>query len=234
MDSTLFQQKSVNIRYTIAPTAPATAPSAPSGPLTLGAKVGIVVGGIIFLLVIAGVTIICCGKRRRRRNLAERVRRMKEYEPPFGPRSPTRVPVRPKWATKGDDEDIRQVGTAHSEYAGDSKHGFSPYTSETESPVTYPSDKVAFSPYSSQYSSPVSAREGLLPSQSWDWKLHSKDPSGGQDQAYEMDKVRMHDKVVEDQRRQEEWMNEGAQKGYTATPLIRPPAASKTRGSDYV
>lgn len=45
-----------------------------SGGLSLGAKIGIAVGALLFLLVLAGITIICTGRRRRRAFLAQKAR----------------------------------------------------------------------------------------------------------------------------------------------------------------
>jgi hypothetical protein len=71
LSGTLFSSTVVNITN---PSASPTSTFTPSTGLTLGAKIGIVVAGLIVLLVITGFCIIWRGKRRRRRVLAEKAR----------------------------------------------------------------------------------------------------------------------------------------------------------------
>jgi hypothetical protein len=60
-----------------------------SGGLSLGAKIGIAVGALLWLLVTAGVVIICTGRRRRRRFLAQKARLS------YGGGDPSKAPFSP-------------------------------------------------------------------------------------------------------------------------------------------
>ena len=146
--------------------------------MSLGTRIGIAIGGLCVLLAAIGFTIVCCGKRRRRAKIAERQRRAEEYTG-FG--SMNRVLPAPRVTTKWE-SNMSEV--------------------QEESPMSanaYLNDKHGFSPYSSQYNSPVSARDAVAPQQ-WEWP---------QQQGYEMEKVRSVgtpvDKEAEDQRLHQEW-----------------------------
>lgn len=164
--------------------------------MSLGTRIGIAIAGICVLLALIGTTIVCCGKRRRRARLAERQRRAEEYTG-FG--STNRVLPAPRLTTKWESNmsDVRE-----------------------ESPMSanaYLNDKNGFSPYSSQYNSPISARDAMAPQQ-WEWP---------QQQGYEMEKVRSAgtpvDKEQEDQRLHQEWAMEAATRGFTVSPTMPPP-----------
>ncbi|KFZ23399.1 hypothetical protein V502_02122 [Pseudogymnoascus sp. VKM F-4520 (FW-2644)] len=164
--------------------------------MSLGTRIGIAIGGLCVLLALIGITIVCCGKRRRRARLAERQRRADEYTG-FG--STNRVLPAPRVTTKWE-----------SNMSG----------VQEESPMSanaYLNDKPGFSPYSSQYNSPVSARDAVAPQQ-WEWP---------QQQGYEMEKVRSAgtpvDKEQEDQRLHQEWAMEAATRGFTVSPTMPPP-----------
>lgn len=206
LDGSLFGTDYVNVTYGFnlvnSPTS-----STPTT-MNLGTRIGIAIGSICALLALIGITIVCCGKRRRRARLAERARRAEEYND-FG--SMQRVLPTPrvttKWAT--------DMSTVQDE---------SPMTANT-----YLNDKHGFSPYSSRYNSPVSAREVPQPQQ-WEWPMQSansvKNLAQGQ-QGYEMEKVRGGasvvtpvDKEQEDQRLHEEWAMEAAARGFTVAPVM--------------
>ena len=105
------------------------------GPLTLGAKVGIAIGGFVLLLALAGFCVVWNGKRRRRAHL----RRIGEK---YG---------RSGWPTSPQDNQGEMFETPVSQRP---LRGWddSPTSAHTES--TFPR---YFSPYSSQFNSPVSA-----------------------------------------------------------------------------
>ncbi|KAK6086241.1 hypothetical protein SCUP234_02454 [Seiridium cupressi] len=115
------------------PTASVT-PSGPSGPLTLGAIVGVAIGGVAFILGVLGFCIVMNGKRRRRAYLHRREEQRKNWPSPGGAGEMFETPVSQR-PLRGWDE--------------------SPISATTD--ATYPR---YFSPYSSQYNSPVSAVEG--------------------------------------------------------------------------
>ncbi|KFY10482.1 hypothetical protein V492_05002 [Pseudogymnoascus sp. VKM F-4246] len=168
--------------------------------MSLGTRVGIAIGGICVLFAAIGITIVCCGKRRRRARMAERQRRAEEYTG-FG--STNRVMPAPRLTTKWE-----------SNMSGVME----------ESPMsanTYLNDKHGFSPYSSQYNSPVSARDAVAP-QKWDWP---------QQQGFEMEKTRTPvDKEQEDQRLHQEWAMEAATRGFTVAPTMNlPPPPPRAR-----
>lgn len=164
--------------------------------MSLGTRIGIAIGGICFLLALIGITIVCCGRRRRRAKIAERQRRAEEYTG-FG--SVNRVLPAPRVTTKWE-SDMSGV--------------------MEESPMSanaYLNDKHGFSPYSSQYNSPISARDVVAPQQ-WEWP---------QQPGFEMDRVRTAgtpvDKEQEDQRLHQEWAMEAATRGFTVSPMMPPP-----------
>jgi hypothetical protein len=107
-----------------------------SSSFTLGAKVGIAVGGLLLVLAIAGFCIVWNGKRRRRAFLRRLEARTggKGWPTPSTNAEMFETPVSQR-ALRGWDD---SPSSAHTE-----KH-FPPY----------------FSPYQSQYNSPVSAVEG--------------------------------------------------------------------------
>ncbi|KPM41311.1 hypothetical protein AK830_g5239 [Neonectria ditissima] len=119
------------------------------GPINLGAKVGIAIGGLVFVLTILGCGIVWNGKRRRRSFLRQlETKHGHEGWPaphPTGETHDTPLSQRP---LRGWDD--------------------SPM-SATTTEKTYPR---YFSPYSSQYNSPVSAQDGG-PSMQWPGAAHA-------------------------------------------------------------
>jgi hypothetical protein len=171
--------------------------------MSLGARIGIAIAGICVLLALIGTTIVCCGKRRRRAKLAERQRRAEEYTG-FG--STNRVLPAPRVTTKWESN----MSGVHEE---------SPMSANA-----YLNDKNGFSPYSSQYNSPVSARDAVAPQQ-WEWP---------QQHGYEMEKVSTVvtpvDKEQEDQRLHQEWAMEAATRGFTVSSSMgMPPPPPRAR-----
>ncbi|KOS19348.1 hypothetical protein ESCO_000422 [Escovopsis weberi] len=119
------------------------------GPLTLGGKVGIAIGCIIFVLMLAGMAVIWRGKKRRRQFLRK---------------------IETQYANTN-------TNTKHNEGGGEGGGGWPspqrdmgetplsqrPLRGWDDSPMTLSTEKTFpryFSPYSSQYNSPVSAQEG--------------------------------------------------------------------------
>jgi hypothetical protein len=127
----MFSSDTVTVT-TPTPTASIT-PSGPSGPLSLGAIVGVAIGGAVFILALLGFCIVMNGKRKRRAYLRRREEQKKNWPGPgAGEMFETPTSQRP---LRGWDE--------------------SPVSVTTD--ATYPR---YFSPYSSQYNSPVSAIDG--------------------------------------------------------------------------
>ncbi|KAI1856099.1 hypothetical protein JX265_011814 [Neoarthrinium moseri] len=115
------------------PTASVT-PSGPQGPLSLGAIVGIAIGGLALLLGVTGFCIVMNGKRRRKAYLRRREDQRKQWPSPGGAGEMFETPVSQR-----------------------------PLRGWDASPVSAATDRTYpryFSPYSSQYNSPVSAVEG--------------------------------------------------------------------------
>jgi hypothetical protein len=221
LDGSLFGADHVNVTYDATSDVSNPASSSNSGVMSLGTRIGIAIGGICTLLALIGITIVCCGKRRRRAKLAERQRRSAEYNG-FG--SGQRVLPAPRVTTKWESD----MGGLQEE---------SPMTANT-----YLNDKHGFSPYSSRYNSPISARDVPAPHQ-WEWPLPSANSvknlaaAGGQ-QGFEMEKVRSGgnnvvtpiDKEQEDQRLHQEWAMEAAARGFTVAPkqeMLPPPPRAR-------
>lgn len=138
-----------------------------SGPLTLGAKVGIAIGGTCLLLAAAGFCIVCNGRRRRRAYLRKLEMRQKDAG----------------WPHPG------SMSGAGGRGAGGGVVHRGPDMNETplsqkplrggwdDSPLSAtasdPSYGRYFSPYSSQYNSPVSASDTpAIPAQQWPQSFH--------------------------------------------------------------
>lgn len=120
-----------------------------SGPLNLGAKVGIAVGGLLVLLGTAGCCIVWNGRRRRRRFLRRLHEKATAPAAGSGPRY------------GGGAGDAEGAGS----WPSPQNHGETPMSQRPlrgwdDSPTerNRPSSRY-FSPYSSQYNSPVSAVE---------------------------------------------------------------------------
>lgn len=120
--------------------APTTLPGlespGPSGPLSLGAIVGVVIGGVVGLLALAGCCIVTVGKRRRREYLRRREEKMKHWPTPQMGGEMFETPTSQRPLRSWDESPI----SAHTDH-------------------TYPQYPQYYSPYSSQYNSPVSAAE---------------------------------------------------------------------------
>lgn len=109
-----------------------------NGPLSLGAKVGIAVGGIVLILALAGCGVVCNGKRRRKAFL----RRLEQRHGAQG------------WPHPQQNTDMFETPVSQKPLRGWEESPVSAQTESTEKPYTR-----YFSPYSSQYNSPVSAVE---------------------------------------------------------------------------
>lgn len=149
IQGSLFSSTSVNI--TTPSATPISTYTASTGGFTLGAKIGIVVAGIVVILVISGCCIIWRGKRRRRRVLAEKAKANGyEWQPKHGATSNS-----PKEQSGG---------------YFDSPQSQRPFANawghDDNSPASAV-EKAYFSPYSSQYTSPVSAHDRLVQAQEW-------------------------------------------------------------------
>jgi hypothetical protein len=155
------------------PTAVPTGTYTPSSStFTLGAKIGVAVGGIIVLLAIAGVCIIWRGKRRRRSFL---LRHQQEtgYAEWVAAQQHRSMPPTPSLPHDGgmSETNTGGVSAVSSRESGgrffDSPLSQRPLVSnmawgvpvrrEDESPA----EKAYFSPYTSQYNSPVSATDQI-------------------------------------------------------------------------
>ncbi|KAF7549844.1 hypothetical protein G7Z17_g6103 [Cylindrodendrum hubeiense] len=162
LDGTVFSAVKVNITE---PSAVATANPDwfDDGPITLGAKVGIAIGGLVFILVVLGCGIVWNGKRRRRAFL-------RQLESKHGHEG---------WPSPHQRE-MHETHESHETHATPLSQR--PLRGWDDSPMsatttekTYPR---YFSPYSSQYNSPVSAQDGG-PSMQWPGPTHpSHSPSG--------------------------------------------------------
>jgi len=134
------------------------------GGLTLGAKIGIVVGCVLVLMSTIGFCIIWNGRRRRRAALAkaQRASGYLEWQRSQYPSGTLGTP---------------QAGMVSSPFF-DSPASQRPLNKSWNQPISpeSPAEKVYFSPYSSQYNSPVSAVEG--PSHAGTWQMDKKLPVG--------------------------------------------------------
>ncbi|KAK4163618.1 centromere/microtubule binding protein cbf5-like protein [Cladorrhinum sp. PSN259] len=122
----------------------ATVPAPDYGPVSLGARVGIAFGGIVFILAIAGFCIVCNGKRRRRAFLRNLERRHGTNQ--GWPHPSTR------YGGNGGNGDMFETPVSQKALRGwENEH--SPISAITE--TTERSFPRYFSPYTSQFSSPV-------------------------------------------------------------------------------
>ncbi|KAF7561302.1 hypothetical protein G7046_g2839 [Stylonectria norvegica] len=141
-----------NVNATVASAVPTVDPDwFDHGAISLGGKVGIAIGGVVFLLVLAGFFIIWNGKRRRKaylRSLEDR-NAHKGWPSPHNPGEMRETPLSQRPLRGWDD---------------------SPQSANTD--VNFPR---YFSPYSSQYNSPVSALE--QPSMPWPDTAHAANHS---------------------------------------------------------
>ncbi|KND93574.1 hypothetical protein TOPH_01851 [Tolypocladium ophioglossoides CBS 100239] len=150
LDGNVFSSNQVNI------TAPTPTPSVnpewfDQGPLNLGAKVGIAIGGFVFLLVILGCGIVLNGRRRRKAYLRKLEATCVQQGWPS-----------PNAQARGDMAETPASQPAFREW-DDTPLSQQPLRGWDDSPMTASPEKpfpTYFSPYSSQYNSPVSAQDG--------------------------------------------------------------------------
>ncbi|KAK7959524.1 uncharacterized protein PG986_004378 [Apiospora aurea] len=119
----------------------------PPGPLSLGAIVGVVIGGVLAILAVMGCCVVWNGKRRRKAFLRKREEIHKTWPSPAAGSEMFQTPVSQRPLRNWDGSPVSQR----------------PLRSWDESPIsavtenTYPGRY--FSPYSSQFTSPVSAAD---------------------------------------------------------------------------
>jgi hypothetical protein len=209
LQGSLFSTTTVNV------TSPSASPSGTYTPsnakITLGAKIGIAVGGLILLLSILGGCIIWRGKNRRRSFLlrhqqqtgyadwvAQQQNRSTATTPGPGSMSQT-APGVGKDAEGGVffDSPLSQKPLVSNMAWGEPG---SPRRPEDESPA----EKVYFSPYTSHYNSPVSATDQIqVVGQQWPLdrkgstgafgtgkiRRRSKSPNGREENQFELQNV---------------------------------------------
>ncbi|POR37044.1 Uncharacterized protein TPAR_02737 [Tolypocladium paradoxum] len=150
LDGNVFSPTQVNITAPT-PTASVNPEWFDQGPLNLGAKVGIAIGGVALLLMILGCGIVLNGKRRRRAYL----RKLEAACAHQGWSSPNAQ-------GRGD---MAETPASQQPFRGwdDTPLSQQPLRGWDDSPMTASPGKpfpTYFSPYSSQYNSPVSAQDG--------------------------------------------------------------------------
>lgn len=133
-----------------------------SGPISLGAKVGIAIGGLCLILAITGFCIVCNGRRRRRAFLKKLEMRHKEsgWPHPFPGGVVHRGP------------DMNETPLSQKPLRGWDDSPQSATASE-------PSYARYISPYSSQHNSPVNGAESLAIAQQWPSAFHDQPMHGG-------------------------------------------------------
>jgi hypothetical protein len=157
----------VPINITTPTVAPLFTVPVDNSPISLGAKVGIAIGGVVFLLAALGCGIVCNGRRRRRKFL----RRLQEKNYDKG------------WPTPKQSSGGEMFETPSSQ---------KPLRGWDDSPLSASTEKTLpryFSPYSSQYNSPVSAAEGpsnmQWPEQAWPNSAQEKQAQQAHERGYE-------------------------------------------------
>lgn len=142
IDGSVFSPTPVNITDPLASSnAIASTFSPASGPLTLGAKIGIAVGCILVFLILLGCFIVRRGKRRRRAVLAAYAQH------------PGGMEQVPKW--KEPTNDSPQSMSSNAFMTKPSNYQWQRGGAD-ESPASVTSAGQYFSPYTSQHASPVS------------------------------------------------------------------------------
>lgn len=191
LQGSLFSTTAVNIT---SPTATPNGTYTPSNAkITLGAKIGIAVGGIIILLAIAGACIIWRGRRRRRSFLlrhqqqtgyADWVAAQQSIRspPPSAtfPRDAMRSPRSPHRDMYETSMGVAQTGGTFFDSPQSQKPLVSnmPWGSGMGEDISPATEKVYFSPYQSQYNSPVSATDQVQ-TIGQQWPLDRKNSVGG-------------------------------------------------------
>ncbi|KAI1198486.1 hypothetical protein F5X97DRAFT_148106 [Nemania serpens] len=166
----VFSYDQVNVTN---PTSTASVPTHNNvGPLSTGALVGIVIGGIVLLLIFLGCGVVINGKRRRKNYLRRREEQTKNWPSPLatGDMFETPLSQRPLRGGWGDSP----VSAATPESAYPYPRYFSPYTTQFDSPISaveaqaqmaWPVEKaqsigLALSPDRDTADSPWSDRKG--------------------------------------------------------------------------
>jgi hypothetical protein len=121
-----------------------------SGPLSLGAKVGIAIGGLCFALAVAGFCIVCNGRRRRRAYLRRLEMRQKDAGWPHPGGGGGRGEGGGTGGVSARGPDMNETPLSQKPLRGWDDSPLSATATDT-------SYGRYFSPYSSQYNSPVSA-----------------------------------------------------------------------------
>lgn len=148
------------------------------GVLSLGAKVGIAISGVLLFLVITGFCIVCNGKRRRRRALAEHQKKTGyanwiAEQQASNPQQPPSMFEANNAGPAFHDSPASQRPLVRGHLWGQPSSAV-----QEESPASAFGEKAYFSPYSSQYSSPVSAYDQVQPV-GREWPMDRKGSIGG-------------------------------------------------------
>lgn len=134
------------------------------GPLSLGAEVGIAIGGLCFILAVAGFCVVCNGRRRRRAFLHKLEMRHKDAGWPHPTTGPQASGVTGGMIHRG--ADMNETPLSQKPLRGWDDSPLSATASE-------PNYARYFSPYSSQFNSPVTASDtpGFM-HQHWPQNFH--------------------------------------------------------------
>lgn len=132
-----------------------------SGPISLGAKVGIAIGALCLVLAVTGFCIVCNGRRRRRAFLRKLEMRHKEsgWPHPFAGGATGMVVHR--------GPDMNETPLSQKPLRGWDDSPQSATASE-------PSYARYFSPYSSQHNSPVNGTTAMMQHQQWPPAFHDE------------------------------------------------------------
>lgn len=142
------------------------------GPLSLGAEVGIAIGGLCFLLAVAGFCIVCNGRRRRRAFLRKLEMRHKDSS---GWPHPPSAAMGGGGGAGGGATIHRGADMNETPLSQKPLRGWddSPLSATASEPSTY---ARYFSPYSSQFNSPVTGSDtpaGMMAHQ-WPQEFHDQ------------------------------------------------------------
>jgi len=151
-----------------------------TGGLSLGAKIGIAVGAILFALGLAGFCIVWNGRRRRRHVLAKH-----QQESGYADWIAQQQAVQADASGEHHETpvDTMSAGGFHDSPQSTrplvSSRPWAPGHREEESPMSAVGEKVYFSPYSSNYSSPVSASDQAQAAAAREWPRDRKGSFSG-------------------------------------------------------